>query len=156
MKASLDQSANSDTFLCLPLDNRNIKVYNLSGDRVLRLPHSNLVGHRRLVTSLASHGSLLLSASFDKTVNCWSLDYVPPKSTNIHNNKMLTAANSIAINDESVNSGLSQANKKNQNEIANKTSYLALSNEFEIGKMVNNSNNKVASLLNKNANKLKL
>ena len=85
--------SSTDTFLGIPLDNRDIKIYNLNGERMLRLPRSSHVGHRRLVTSMASHGSILVSASFDKTVNCWSLDYNPPKSSshklsisNSHNN----------------------------------------------------------------------
>jgi WD40 repeat protein len=63
-----------DTYICLPLDNRDIKVYNLQGERVLRLPRTNRIGHKRLVTSLASCGNLLVSASFDKQINCWSFD----------------------------------------------------------------------------------
>jgi WD40 repeat protein len=77
------------------LDNRDIKVYNLSGDRIARLPRTSRIGHRRLVTSLACYGSLLLSASFDKTVNCWSLDYNPPKSlaSSSNSNKLTTNQN---------------------------------------------------------------
>lgn len=67
----------NETLLCLPLDNRDIKIYNLQGERLLRLPRTNRVGHRRLVTSLASYSNLLLSASFDKQINCWSLDSNP-------------------------------------------------------------------------------
>ena len=63
-----------DTYICLPLDNRDIKVYTLQGERVLRLPRTNRIGHRRLVTSLASCGNLLVSASFDRQINCWSFD----------------------------------------------------------------------------------
>jgi len=76
-----NNDGSTETFLGIPLDNRDIKIYNLNGERMMRLPRNNRVGHRRLVTSLASHGNLLLSASFDKTVNCWSLDYNPPKSS---------------------------------------------------------------------------
>lgn len=65
----------SETVLCLPLDNRDIKIYNLNGERVHRLPRNNRIGHKRLVTSLASYGQLMLSCSFDKIINCWSLDY---------------------------------------------------------------------------------
>ena len=68
-------------YLCLPLDNRDIKVYNLQGERITRLPrNSRGVGHRRLVTSVASYGNLLFSASFDKIINCWSLEHTFPKS----------------------------------------------------------------------------
>lgn len=81
MTANSDPSTNqNETYLCLPLDNRDIKIYNLQGERVLRMPRTNRIGHSRLVTSLASYNNLLLSASFDKFINCWSLDYSPPKS----------------------------------------------------------------------------
>ena len=79
--------------LALPLDNRDIKIYTLSGERLLRLPRAERSSasagggggggapHRRLVTSLASCGNMLLSASFDKLVACWSLDYTSPGSS---------------------------------------------------------------------------
>lgn len=75
-----------ETFLCLPLDNRDLKVYNLQGERILRMPRNNRVGHTRLVTSVASCSNLILSASFDKMINCWSFDYNPPKSLSSFNN----------------------------------------------------------------------
>lgn len=80
MTMSVDNSS-SETFLCLPLDNRDIKVYNMQGERILRLNRNDRVGHRRLVTSLASCGSSLFSASFDKCVNGWSFDYNASKSS---------------------------------------------------------------------------
>lgn len=78
------KSSTMETYICAPLDNRDIKVYNMNGERVLRFPRNsrNLIGHRRLVTSVASSGDLLFSASFDKSVNCWSFDdHTPPKSS---------------------------------------------------------------------------
>ena len=92
-----NSDSSTETFLGIPLDNRDIKIYNLNGERMLRLPRSNRVGHRRLVTSMASHGNLLLSASFDKTINCWSLDYNPPKSSS---NKTTVASSSVNNNKE--------------------------------------------------------
>jgi WD40 repeat protein len=86
---SFEQTA--ETFLAIPLDNRDIKIYNLAGERMMRLPRTNRIGHRRLVTSVASHGNLLLSASFDKTVSCWSIDYSPHIKSNSYsssNNKL--------------------------------------------------------------------
>jgi hypothetical protein len=64
------------TYLCLPLDNRDIKIYSLQGERLARLPRNNSrgLGHRRLVTSVATCHNLLFSASFDKLINCWSAD----------------------------------------------------------------------------------
>lgn len=77
------KSSTLETYICAPLDNRDIKIYNMNGERVLRFPRNsrNLIGHRRLVTSVASSGDLLFSASFDKCVNCWSFDHTPPKSS---------------------------------------------------------------------------
>lgn len=83
MNMSLDSglSSSNETYLCLPLDNRDIKIYNLHGERINRLPRNSRVGHRRLVTSLASYNNMLFSASFDKVVNSWSFDYNPSKSS---------------------------------------------------------------------------
>lgn len=78
-------SATSSTcsYICAPLDNRDIKIYNMQGERVLRFPRNSrsLVGHRRLVTSVAAHSNLLFSASFDKSINFWSFDNQAPKSS---------------------------------------------------------------------------
>ena len=94
-------SQSNETYLCLPLDNRDIKIYNLNGERILRLPRTNRTGHTRLVTSLTSYNNLLLSAAFDKQINCWSLDYNPPKSSNSkfnpHSNNK---ENSLHLNDQ--------------------------------------------------------
>lgn len=75
--SSSEASSSLSTYICAPLDNRDIKVYNLMGERVLRLPRNSrsLLGHRRLVTSVASHSNMLFSASFDKSVQCWSFDF---------------------------------------------------------------------------------
>lgn len=112
-------SSNSETFLCLPLDNRDIKIYNLNGDRIARLPRTNRVGHRRLVTSLASYGSLLLSASFDKTVNCWSLDYNPPKSLISSSN-----SNKLMLNQNKENSSINLATNESPIIMGNNTQML--------------------------------
>ena len=68
--AFMPEMGQSSSYICAPLDNRDIKIYNMHGDRVLRFPRNSrsLVGHRRLVTSVASHGNLLFSASFDKSL----------------------------------------------------------------------------------------
>ncbi|CAF0788166.1 unnamed protein product [Brachionus calyciflorus] len=97
MNMSIDSNSN-ETFLCLPLDNRDIKIYNLQGERIIRLNRNNRVGHRRLVTSLASCNNLLFSASFDKCVNSWSFDYNPSKSSVI--NKSSNKENSEILNSE--------------------------------------------------------
>jgi WD40 repeat protein len=77
----------NDIYLCLPLDNRDIKIYNLNGERTLRMPRTSKVGHRRLVTSVACHENFIFSASFDKLVNCWSFDYQQPSISHSQSNK---------------------------------------------------------------------
>ncbi|RNA20626.1 WD repeat-containing 37 [Brachionus plicatilis] len=84
-------SASSETYLCLPLDNRDIKIYNMQGERILRLNRNDRVGHRRLVTSLASCGTSLFSASFDKCVSAWSFDYNASKSSVM--NRIVSSSN---------------------------------------------------------------
>jgi hypothetical protein len=88
-----NNESNETTYLALPLDNRDIKIYNLNGERVLRMARNDRIGHRRLVTSLASYSNLLFSSSFDKMINCWSIDMNPSTSksssisSTINNNK---------------------------------------------------------------------
>lgn len=71
---------NNEVILCLPLDNRDIKFYSLNGERLHRFPRTNRIGHKRLVTSVASCDDYILSASFDKQVLCWSSDFKQPTS----------------------------------------------------------------------------
>lgn len=61
--------------LCLPLDNRDIKLYTLNGERVTRLQRTSRLGHKRMVSSICSQNNLIFSASFDKQAICWSIDY---------------------------------------------------------------------------------
>ncbi len=131
---NLNSNNNLETFLCLPLDNRDIKVYNLNGERVLRLPRTNRIGHRRLVTSLASNGSLLLSASFDKQINCWSFDSNPPKNLS----KLLSISNNKE-NDQLTNDCPITPNNNNNNN----------NNAQSINTTINNLNQSPVSLNSK-------
>jgi WD40 repeat protein len=106
-------SAADQTFLCIPLDNRDIKIYNLAGERILRLPRSNRLGHTRPVTSLASYGGLLFSASYDKLVNCWSFDYTPPKSTSSASSSSSGSSSSSAAATVANTNKSSSLNKEN-------------------------------------------
>lgn len=66
-----------------PFDNRHIRIYDLSGQRLCRLPRSNRVGHRRMVTAVAwGDDSMpsqpnLFSCGFDNVANGWI--YAPGK-----------------------------------------------------------------------------
>lgn len=116
-----DQSNQAETYLCLPLDNRDIKVYNLNGERITRLPRNNRVGHRRLVTSLASHNNLLFSASFDKCVNSWSFDYNPSKSSLSNKASSNKENNELMASTQLVHEQIQQQNR-NLDKIANSSS----------------------------------
>lgn len=104
----------NEVVLCLPLDNRDIKIYSLNGERLTRLQRSSRVGHKRMVTSICSQNNLLLSASFDKQAICWSVDYNPiskqqksttlvqqqqsvTKSTGSQSNNILTPTNTNTL-----------------------------------------------------------
>lgn len=107
---------NETTYLCLPMDNRDIKVYSLSGERVARFPRNSSrgVGHKRLVTSVTSCGNMVFSASFDKIVNCWSLDYTRSKSfslTTSHSKALLNInkENNTTNNDPTINNATSSS-----------------------------------------------
>lgn len=103
-----ETGGDNTVYLGLPLDNRDVKVYNLNGERMLRLARNDRVGHRRLVTCLASYGNLLFSSSFDKLINCWSIDSNPTKSS--------TTSASSANKLTSSNNSTTTNNKENSNE----------------------------------------
>jgi len=139
---NINNNNNLETFLCLPLDNRDIKVYNLNGERILRLPRTNRVGHRRLVTSLASHGSLLLSASFDKQINCWSFDSNPPKNFS----KLLSISNNkendqLITNNNNVDCPTTPNNNSNNAQLINTTPNSIISNINNVYQSPISSNN---------------
>lgn len=155
----------AETFICLPLDNRDIKIYNLQGERVIRLPRDNRAGHRRIVTSVASYDSLLFSASFDKYVNCWSLDYNPPKSsTSTFSTKAMNKENSDFLNESQLNtspiannSRISEKPPTNQMpDTAENVSPKLISPISPLSHITNNTGNKSINTLSKLTERIKI
>lgn len=106
---NMNGEQSKESLLCVPLDNRDVKIYNLQGDRVMRMPRDSRTGHNRLVTSLTSYNNLLLSASFDKAINCWSIDNAQSKSSSNSNGYKLNFNNKENNGQESqTNTPLSQ------------------------------------------------
>lgn len=101
---NINGAQSNESLLCVPLDNRDVKIYNLRGERVMRMPRNNRIGHNRLVTSLTSYNNLLLSASFDKSINCWSIDNNQSKSSASSNSYK------FSINNKENNGQESQSN----------------------------------------------
>lgn len=107
-----NNDSNETTYLALPLDNRDIKIYNLNGERVLRMARNDRVGHRRLVTSLASYSNLLFSSSFDKMINCWSIDMNPTASSKSSSSSTNNNNNKAQLNNKENDHNNSQVNDK--------------------------------------------
>uniref|UniRef100_A0A182JCS6 WD repeat-containing protein 37 n=1 Tax=Anopheles atroparvus TaxID=41427 RepID=A0A182JCS6_ANOAO len=69
--------------IAIPHDNRHIRLFDLNGQRIARLPRTSRQGHRRMVSSVAwtedisSHCNLF-SSGFDRRVLGWSV-CLPPK-----------------------------------------------------------------------------
>ncbi|XP_031780116.1 WD repeat-containing protein 37 [Nasonia vitripennis] len=78
-----DSSANrlavsSAGIVAIPHDNRQIRLFDLSGQRLARLPRTSRQGHRRMVCSVAwaednSSTCNLFSCGFDRLVLGWSI-----------------------------------------------------------------------------------
>ncbi len=133
----------SDTFICLPLDNRDVKVYNLQGERVLRMPRTNRIGHQRLVTSLTCYKNLLISASFDKNVNIWSVDPVHSKSINSIGTTSSGATNKLNFSNKENNTNeMNTPVNKNNGLIPNEKSLI---NSCPPAQNNNNNNNQEAA-----------
>ena len=112
----------NEIVLCLPLDNRDIKLYTLNGERIARLPRSSRLGHKRMITSICSKNNLLLSASFDKQAICWSIDY---NSISKQNQKSSTLASTVQ-------------NKQNSN--ASPSAAAMCNNQSSMKKTISSSN----------------
>lgn len=73
--------------IAIPHDNRQVRLYDLNGARLARLPRSNRQGHRRMVCSVAwseDQPSLkcnLFTCGFDRTVLGWHLAYPSKEDT---------------------------------------------------------------------------
>ncbi|XP_037094643.1 WD repeat-containing protein 37-like isoform X2 [Pollicipes pollicipes] len=71
--------------IALPFDNRHVRLYDLSGQRLARLPRSNRLGHRRMVCSVTWSDDTscgrpnLFSSGFDNIAIGWLI--TPPKDS---------------------------------------------------------------------------
>lgn len=70
--------------IAIPHDNRHIRLFDLNGQRIARLPRTSRQGHRRMVSSVAwtedvsSSSCNLFSCGFDRRVLGWAV-CLPPK-----------------------------------------------------------------------------
>ncbi|XP_064111734.1 WD repeat-containing protein 37-like isoform X2 [Macrobrachium nipponense] len=73
-------AVSSTNVIAIPHDNRHVRLYDLSGNRLARLPRSNRQCHRRMVCSVAwgddSLGARcnLFTAGFDRVVYGWNIN----------------------------------------------------------------------------------
>lgn len=73
-------SVSNQQIIAIPHDNRNVRLYDLNGGRLGRLPRTNRQGHHRMVCStawaddsLAGGRSNLFSCGFDRLVLGWQI-----------------------------------------------------------------------------------
>lgn len=71
-------SVSSNGIIAIPHDNRNIRLYDLNGQRMARLPRSSRQGHNRMVACAAwadevINGINLFTCGFDRRVLGWSI-----------------------------------------------------------------------------------
>jgi len=72
-------SVSATNIIAAPLDNRNVLLFDLNGQRLTRLPRSNRTGHRRMVCAAAWGEEIvysrcnLFTAGFDRMVYGWSV-----------------------------------------------------------------------------------
>ena len=64
--------------IAIPHDNRHIRLFDLNGQRIARLPRTNRVGHRRMVSAMTwseepHTNANLFSCGFDRRVLGWSV-----------------------------------------------------------------------------------
>lgn len=70
-------SVSSGGIIAIPHDNRHIRLFDLNGQRLARLPRTSRQGHRRMVSSVAWHEDMtmnLFSSGFDRRVIGWSIN----------------------------------------------------------------------------------
>lgn len=85
--SAVNRLAVSDTgIIAIPHDNRQIRLFDLSGQRLARLPRTSRQGHRRMVASVAwanGHNTItnLYSCGFDRRVLGWSVHPYKEKDT---------------------------------------------------------------------------
>ncbi|KAJ8924039.1 hypothetical protein NQ315_006816 [Exocentrus adspersus] len=71
-------SVSSNNIIAIPHDNRHIRLFDLNGQRLARLPRSSRQGHNRMVASVAWSddticGVNMFSCGFDRRVLGWSI-----------------------------------------------------------------------------------
>ncbi|CAG9821553.1 unnamed protein product [Phaedon cochleariae] len=71
-------SVSSNGVIAIPHDNRHIRLFDLAGQRLARLPRSTRQGHARMVAGVAwsdegTFGVNLFTAGFDRRVLGWSV-----------------------------------------------------------------------------------
>lgn len=71
-------SVSANGIIALPHDNRHIRLFDLNGQRLARLPRSSRQGHSRMVASVAWAddpicGINLFSCGFDRRILGWSV-----------------------------------------------------------------------------------
>lgn len=71
-------SVSSGGLIAIPHDNRQVRLFDLNGHRLARLPRSSRQGHRRMVTSVAwvddmSSNINFYSCGFDRRILGWSI-----------------------------------------------------------------------------------
>lgn len=71
-------AVSSTGIIGIPHDNRNVRLFDLNGQRLARLPRSSRQGHNRMVASVAwtddpSNSPNLFTCGFDRRVIGWSI-----------------------------------------------------------------------------------
>ena len=71
-------AVSSTGIIAIPHDNRNVRLFDLNGQRLARLPRSSRQGHNRMVASVAwtddpSNSPNLFTCGFDRRVIGWSI-----------------------------------------------------------------------------------
>lgn len=71
-------SVSSSGLIAIPHDNRHVRLFDLTGQRLARLPRSSRLGHSRMVASVAWSeeqiaGVTLFTCGFDRKVLGWSV-----------------------------------------------------------------------------------
>lgn len=71
-------SVSSTGVIAIPHDNRQVRLFDLAGQRLARLPRSSRQGHSRMVASVAwaddfSASPNLFTCGFDRRVLGWSV-----------------------------------------------------------------------------------
>lgn len=71
-------SVSSGGLIAIPHDNRHVRLFDLTGQRLARLPRSSRLGHSRMVASVTWSeemvaGVNLFTCGFDRKVLGWSV-----------------------------------------------------------------------------------